>query len=325
MLCVSVPWELSPVHLLELQDVTPLLRDQFSRGVGLLGRGDLAPALATVDQLSEVAAAQRDRYAGALALVLRAEVLRRMARWEESLDAIRRALHWLELRVSPVARYNEGVAVYLEGVVHYVLRAEGKVMATFAYAQEALADSVRHWGFEHNDARAADCQEIIRWMRRLLELQPEVGFGDVAMVVPVYEFVNRTAVRTDAVVVHPFQIMIPDSVIAEYASPEIRSVQLDVVSLLYPHPQTEYAAIRITREEPGVGLGRDGDLLIVEITGSSSAPGELRLTSDKPFVRRADGRVEFRSSARRNGPVAGHAGSGLMGIPRLLIREGGAA
>jgi len=48
MLWVSVPWELSPVHLFELQDVTPLLRDQFSRGVGLLGRGDLAPALATV-------------------------------------------------------------------------------------------------------------------------------------------------------------------------------------------------------------------------------------------------------------------------------------
>lgn len=100
MLWVSVPWGLTPVHLLELQDVTPLLRYQFSRGVRLLGRGDLAPALATVDQLSEVAAAQRDRYASALALVLRADVLRRMARGEESLDAIRRALHWLEQRVS---------------------------------------------------------------------------------------------------------------------------------------------------------------------------------------------------------------------------------
>ena len=70
MLWVSVPWGLTPVHLLELQDVTPLLRYQFSRGVRLLGRGDLAPALATVDQLSEVAAAQRDRYASALALVV---------------------------------------------------------------------------------------------------------------------------------------------------------------------------------------------------------------------------------------------------------------
>jgi len=279
MLWISVPWELSPVHLLELQDVTPLLRDQFSRGAGLLGRGDLVPALTTVDQLSVVAAAQRDRYAGALALVLRAEVLRRMARYEESLDAIRRALHRLELRVSPVARYNEGVAVYLEGVVHYVLRAEGKVMATFSYAQEVLADSERHWGFEHNDVRAADCRDIIRWMRRLMELQAEVGFGDVAMVMPVYEFVNRTVVRTDAVVVHPLQIVIPDRVIAEYASPEIRLVQLDAVSLLSPHPQIEYAAIRITREEPGAGLGRDGDLLIVEITGSSSASGELTLTS----------------------------------------------
>lgn len=63
---------------------------------------------------------------------------------------------------SPVARYDEGVAVYLEGVVHYVLRAEEKVAVTFAYAQGGLADSEHHWGFEHNDGRAVDCQDIIR-------------------------------------------------------------------------------------------------------------------------------------------------------------------
>jgi hypothetical protein len=324
MLWVSVPWELASVHLLELQDVPPLLRDHFSHSAGLIERGQLVQALAAVDQLAEIAAAQRDRYTGALALVLRADVLRRMARWEGSLDAIRRALHRLELRVSPVARYNEGVAVYLEGVVHYMLRAEEKVVATFAYAQEVLADSERHWGFEHNDARAADCRDIVRWMRRLMELQAEVGFGDVAMVMPVYELVNRTVVRTDAAVVYPLQIMIPDRVVAEYSPPEVRPVQLDVISLLVPHPQTQYVAIRVPKDEPGVGLGREGDLLIIEVTGSSSASGELILTSDKPFVRRQDGRVEFRSSARRNDLGADHARSGLMGIPRVLIRERGA-
>jgi len=157
-----------------------------------------------------------------------------------------------------------------------------------------------------------------------MELQAEVGSGHVVMAMPVYESANRTVVRTDAVVIHPFQVMITHRVIAEYASPEIRPVQLAVVSLLYPRPQIQNAAIRITREEPGVGLGREGDLLIVEITGSSSALGELLLTSDKAFVPREDGRVEFRLSARRNGLGVGTAESGLIGIRRLLMREGGA-
>jgi len=109
-------------------------------------------------------------------------------------------------------------------------------VATFANAQEALADSERHRRFEHNDARAADCRDIIQWMRRLMELQAEVGFGDVSMAMPVYEFVNRTVVCSDAVVVYPFQIMIPGRVVAGYASPEICPVQLDVVSFPYPHP-----------------------------------------------------------------------------------------
>lgn len=48
-----------------------------------------------------------------------------------------------------------------------------------------------------------------------MELQPDVGCGDVAMVMPVYEFVNGTVVRTDAVVARPFHVMIPDRVVAD--------------------------------------------------------------------------------------------------------------
>ncbi|MCJ7551116.1 MAG: hypothetical protein MUQ30_15690 [Anaerolineae bacterium] len=177
MLWVSVPWELTPVHLLGLQDVTHLLQGQFSRGVRLFGRGDPAPALATVDQLSEVAAAQRDRYAGAPDLVLRADLLRGCC----------------------------------DGCV-----------ASVSTPTDAAGGNPHHQG------------------------------------------------------------------------------------------------------EPGVGIGREGDLLIVETTGSSSALGELTSTSDKLFVRGEDDWVQFRASARRDCPGVGPAGSGLVGIPRLLIREGGA-
>ncbi len=84
-----------------------------------------------------------------------------------------------------------------------------------------------------------------------MEQQADVGCGDVAMATPVYESVNGTVVRTDAVVARPYRVTIPDRVVADYTSPEIRPVQLDVVPLLYPHPQILCAAIRITRTEPG--------------------------------------------------------------------------
>jgi len=320
---VSVPWELTPLHLLELQDVTPALADQLRHSAELVSQGDLTAAQRAVDQLLRAASARRDRYVGALGLVLGAELFRRLARWEDCLDAIRRGLHWLESRVSPVARYNEGVAVYLEGIAHYVLGAEEKVAVTFAYAQETLSVSERHWGFEHSDARAADCRNVIRWMRRLMELRDTAHSGDVALVVPVYEVVNRTAVRTDAAAIPLCQVTIPSEVLAKYAPSEITPILPDAVTVLTPRPYVQYAAIRITQDGPD--FGREGDLLVVEITGSGLSSGELVLTSDTPFVRRDNGRVELRSSARRSVLGMQLAGSGLMGIPRVLIREGGGA
>ena len=60
----------------------------------------------------------------------------------------------------------------------------------------------------------------------------------------------------------------------------------------------------------------------VEVMGASSYPGELLLVSERPFLRRTDGRIEFQPALA---PVSswGHPSErGLVGIPRILIRGG---
>jgi len=323
MFWVSVPWELTPVHLLELCDVAPLLRDQFRHCAELIAGRDLASAETVVGRLAQVTSAQRDRHAGALALLLRAELFRRQSRWEDALDAVRRALHWLEGRVSPAARYNEGIAVYLEGIVHYVLGAEEKVVATFAYAQQVLSESERYWSFGSVDGRAADCRNVISWLRRLMELRTTDVSDELALVMPCYELVNRAVVRTDAVLIRPYDITIPTEVLAEFIPSDVQPIQIDTVTIFHPHLRAQYAAVRITKDGPA--FGRSGDLLVVEIVAGAPTSGELVLTTDTPFVRRADGRVEFYASSEHSGVGTRLTGPGLIGIPRVLIREGGRA
>jgi hypothetical protein len=324
---VSLPEELALPHLLELgdYDLSTVYRDLFLQVLTRLRQGQLHTALALSEQAYASIKGDRDRYGQSLALVLRAEVLRRLQRWEESLDAIRGALRWLELRGSPVACYNEAVAVYLEGIIHCTLRADEKVLETFAYAQEALVDRERYWGFEHHDMRVADCRNVIRWMSGLLDLLHTTRSDEPVMILPVYEFVNTLLIRTDVVAFEPYQVMVPAQVLAPYLPDYLHPVQLDTLSVLNLRPQTTYIGVRIPEDGYMVRQGCKGDLLIVEATTPrpaeamtpQSAEGTLMLTSDKPFIRRRDGRVEFRPAL----PGVPQSTRGWVGIPRLLIRE----
>lgn len=319
---VSLPEELTALHLLDLSLGPPILRDALSRVHNALAAGDPGGALGATLRVSELALSQHDRYSGALAYAVRADLLRRMMRWEDSLDALRRSLHWLELSVSPVAHYNEAIAVYLEGVVHYVLHADEKASATFAYATASLEEAERHFGFEQNAARVSDCRNIIRWMSQLLTLQEgQTGVASLAMslTMPVYELANRVLIRTDAVVLPPFEIMIPHEVVARYCPSELVPLQMETVSFPSLRHDIQYAAIRLD-DAPGFRDAKRGDLLIIEVTGTGAASGELVLTEEQPFVRRSDGRVEFASAPR--GVRSGGAVPGLVGIPRALIRDG---
>lgn len=316
---VSLPEELALPHLLEIRDydISTVHRGLLLQVVAHLREGQLETALDLSEQAYVATKEGRDRYGQSLVLVLQAELFRRLQRWENSLDAIRGALRWLELQGTPVARYNEAMAVYLEGIIHCTLRADEKVLETFAYAQEALVESERHWGFEQHDVRVADCRNVIRWMTGLLDLLPTIRTDVTTLILPVYEFVNMTLIRTGVITLEPHQALVPSQVIAPYLPDHLIPVRLDTLSVLDIRPQTTYIAVRIPEDATVLSTGQKGDLLIVEAATPQPSEGALTLTADKPFVRRRDGRIEFRPALRG----APQSTRGWVGIPRILIRD----
>jgi hypothetical protein len=234
------------------------------------------------------------------------------------LDAIRHALGYLELQVSPIARYNEALAVYTEGLLHWVLGADEKVTETFAYAHEGLVESERYWGFEQDAARVAACRDVIRWMASLLDILGTLDSSDVAAILPVYEFVNGRWIRTGIKSVNPYQVTIPADVVARYLPSDYVPIQLDTLPFFPMDPGSIYVAVRIPADAQMLRQGRRGDLLVVETVVPRSLNEELALTSETPFVRRSDGRIEFRPVVRDGMEPAER----LVGIPRVLIREG---
>ncbi|MGC9346891.1 MAG: hypothetical protein ACP5JG_02030 [Anaerolineae bacterium] len=315
---ISLPEELALPHLLELQDTQLYLRDAFSQILTLLRTAHFESALRLSERAYTLAYRKRDRAAQPLALLLRAGVCWRLGRWEDALDAIRHALGYLELQVSPTAHYNEALAVYAEGLLHWVLRADEKVVETFAYAHQGLVESERYWGFEQNAGRVAACRDVIRWMSSLLDALDPLDSSEVTVILPVYEFVNGRWIRTDIKRVGPYQVAIPAEVVARYLPSTYVPIQLDTLLFFPLNPSSIYIAVRIPADSQMLSQGRRGDLLVVETVVPRSLNEELVLTSEKPFVRRSDGRVEFRPAFRDGAEPAER----LVGIPRVLIREG---
>ena len=315
---ISLPVELALPHLLELQDVRLYLRDIFDQILMRLQTAQFEATLKLNEQAYTLAYRRRDRVAQPLCLLLRAGVFWRLGRWEEALDSIHHALRYLELQVSPVARYNEAIAVYTEGLVHCVLRADAKVTETFAYAHQGLLESERHWGFEQNAARVGRCRDVIRWMAHILDALKTPDSGEVTAILPVYEFVKGAWIRTDIKSINPYRLNIPAETLARYLPSNYIPVQLDTLSFLPLHPGAVYIAVRIPADAEMVRQGRRGDVLVVETVVPRPLEEALTLTSEKPFVRRSDGRVEFHPAVREGTEPPER----LVGIPRVLIKEG---
>lgn len=320
---ISLPYELALPHLLDLHDSPPALRDLLTQAAQQLESSAYDVALEKAREAYALAKARLDRYSQSLALLFRAEAFRRLLHWEDSLESIRGALHWLELSVSPAGQYNEAVAAYLEGVVHWTLRADDKVVQTFAYAQQILVESERYWGYERNEARTGDCRNLTRWMSQVLEVRKSLPLGDATVVVPVYEFVNHTRIRTGAFVIQPFRAMIPGDGAARCLPADYHPVNLEACFTPMLSPQSTYVAVLIAQAGQWLWEGRAGDLLVVEVTGASLHRGELMLVSDEPFLRRTDGRIEFGSALAPGNPQVFPSERGIVGIPRFLVRGGG--
>jgi tetratricopeptide (TPR) repeat protein len=313
MRLVSIPVGLTPHRLLALRGISASLTDQLNDTIGQsIDGGRYDDALATAERIFPTARSMRDQNAQALVYLYKAEILHRMLRWEEALEHTQQALSWLRAEVTQVAAYNKAVAVYFEGLLHFILRADANALQAFSTAQEALVESERFWGFEKNITRANNCQILARWISKLQELASDNSPGELVMIVPAYEIVNRTLALVDALSITPFLVQLPKEALGEYLPANYVPLEIEAVLFLQLWPDTHYLALKIPGDGELVRQSRAGDILLIEVT-SPAPPYEVKLTRDMPFVRRPGGRIIFGPYEQQN--------EIFSGIPRILIRK----
>lgn len=314
MRIVSIPVGLTPHHLLALRGISTFMIDRLTGPISQsIDGGRYDEAVKATEQLFPTARSGRDPNAQALVYLYEAEALYRLMRLEEALERTQQASVWLRSEVTQVATYNQAVTLYFEGLLHFILRADAHALHAFNTAQEALVQSERFWDFEQNIIRSTTCRTLARWMSRLLNLTAITPPGELVMIVPVYEMVNRTLTLVDAVPVTPFLVQLPKEALDAYLPANYVPLEIEAVLFLQLWPDVHYLALRILRKGELVRQSQVGDLLLIEAT-SPVSPQEITLTRDMPFVRRADGRVIF-------GPYE-QQDEIFSGIPRLLIKKG---
>lgn len=309
-----VPEELTPLHLAVLQDVPSLLQELFDQARGHVERGDRTAAHTLIDRVHATAWGKRDRATAGLGRLYKADVFRHQHRWENSLEAVRQAIAWLRQQVTPVAHYNEGIATYLEGLIHFTLAADEKALQTLSRAQELLAEGENYWWFREDSDRGADCVNVRRWIKGLLKIQTDLPSDKPIVLLPVYELVNRNLVYLDIVMMSPFQVTLS----AEGLRPHLPARYIPLgpmpVSLLHLDPKAQYRALRIPEEDCDlIERGRAGDLLVLRTTLPGSDVEEQGVHMTHPFTRRDDGRIVVHPTRR--------ASKGWVGVPLMLIRE----
>lgn len=315
MRLLCVPEELTPLYLLELREMPSSFGDVLNgEARRFIGNGQFVDALSVVDRVQTAALADRDRHTVALARLYKAEIYRRMQRWEDALDQTQEALQWLRKQVTPVVVYNLAVALSFAGLLHFILHADDKVLHTFDQAQEALVASERFWGFERHPARVADCQNLTRWLSNLLTLRGRLPVHALTLLVPVYELLaDYTPVLTRVMPILPFQLILSDAVLRDSLPPHLIPLQIDAIPFLQLQPDAHYLAIKIPAVGNLVPLSQAGDILLIEAVSPVPLTREIKLSGATPFVRRTNGRIHFGPSTQET--------EGFVGIPRILIRE----
>ncbi|MBN1486383.1 MAG: hypothetical protein JW981_02000 [Anaerolineae bacterium] len=313
---ICIPGELAPLYLLELRDVPQLLRDMLDNQARQhILAGQFEAALSFVERVFSISWSKGDRHTAALALLYKADLFRSLLRWEEALEACSRASDWLRMVVTPTARYNEAIAAYLEGILHFALRADIKATQSFVLALELLGASGYYWNFEGYDKRVIDCQHLSQWITDIQDSQ-ELPPDEFFVLVPVYELDNSHFARKDLIPIYPARISMPIEALCDDVESGNVPLNIDSLSLFEFRPQANYLIFRALLDGQWVKESRAGDMLLVEVISPAFLVNEIVLTTDRPFVRRGDGRVLSR-------PVKAPGDSEWVPrvIPRVLIRQ----
>lgn len=313
MRLVSIPVGLTPHRLLALRGISASLTDHLSGTISQnIDGGRYDTALMAAERIFPTARGTHDQNAQALVYLYQAEILHRLLRWEEALQHTRQALGWLHAEVTQVATYNKAVALYFEGLLHFILRADKDALQAFNVAQEALVDSERFWGFEKNITRANNCRTLARWISKLQGLASETSPGEFTMIVPAYEMVNQTLTLIDALSITPFLVQLPEETLRQYLPANYVPLDIEAALFFQLWPDTHYLALKIPHDGELMRQSQAGDMLLIEAT-SPAPPDEVTLTRNMPFVRHSDGRIIFGPYEQQN--------EIFSGIPRILIRK----
>ncbi len=311
---VSIPEHLSLFSLLVLDELPTFLLETLGRIRVLSKRGELEEAYRMTQDLLDGMRRREDWYTFSIVAAYRAELAWRLWRWGEALEHIESSLEWLRMQVTPVGRYNEALAVYFAGLLHYGLRLDSRAIQAFLDVQEHLEHFEEQWRLEGRYALAESCRAVLKWVASLLQLQRQSDIGEpFVVIVPLYERAGEGYEWRDTIdITDSFQEEIPSDRL-HGLSPYSKYPPETSVRFSLPLSAT-YAAIHILHEdelELARGVQR-GDLLIVEVVAPLSPDKGVTLKDERTFVRRRDGHIAFR-------PVA--LGEEFVGIPRLILRS----
>jgi len=312
---VFVPYELTPLHLVNFTEVSPT----FKR---LLPMGEYPPcelsitieaALSASEQALSVAQHQRKKESEAIIHLCQADLLWRLERWEESLDATRMAIRKFEIEISRTASYNQAIAVYFEGILHYILHADEKAIQTFAHAQKMLQENELDWAYDEEDEYAENCQDVARWINQLLQLRTQSLPGSDVMIVPVYEYGDQDTRATISALVVPLATMyLPAQMLGTHAVRGWIPLEIDTVPLLRISPGSYYFALKIKENGELVPESRAGDTVLMEVLLPTALTAEELRNTEQPFVRRLDSKIVFKPLRQNTGE--------FVGVPRALFR-----
>ncbi len=181
-----LPEELTVLQLLPLDTLAVEPRAEMEAVLEQIIRGEMEEALERLSRQQEKAWGQRRRYLFALNGLYRAELLRRQCRWEMALQEMERVLPWLSTRSDTDARYDEAVALYLQGLIYYRLHTDDKAQDCFLTAIAHIRRCMEDWSYRLEDEKLELGRRLVHWMERLLEAQPQTPPLARKAIVPLY-------------------------------------------------------------------------------------------------------------------------------------------
>lgn len=314
---ICVPPALMPIHLAEFQEIPAPLRTLLALDA------PYAPHTLRYDEaltLAETALntlrRQHERHSEALVNLYMADLLWRAERWLEALELVSAAASWLKVQPSPIARYNEAIAVYFTALLHFCLHADGRALPQFIEAQSQLDASRRYWAVHAGREYFETCTQVSQWIAALVPLRAHTPPGSHTLIIPVYPYPeNGVAPDKIEAVALPLELLrVPSRVLDYLGTSTWLPLETEALPLLDVRPGAYFFGVRLSADEQLTPYSREGDLVVMEALSPLMLPDASGWPHDaQPFVRRPDGTVVLRDPQR--------LGQGFVGIPRVLLRQ----